>query len=134
MSLPSTAVYEACIAPPVPRKQRELRILHLALAGLVTELRDGLYHREDPAAARVAVREVAAVRVCREPAADLECPAFDEGAALALLAEPGILELHDHVDREVVADAREVDVVVGEAGLASACPENFVSKPVRLRA
>jgi hypothetical protein len=52
----------------------------------------------------------AAVGVDREPAADLDGAVGDEAGCLATTAEPELLELHQHVGREVVVEDGGLDV------------------------
>ena len=56
-------------------------------------------------------RQEAARGVHGETAADAERRVLGERAALAVPAEAGRLEEHEHRDREVIGHARDVDVV-----------------------
>ena len=51
-------------------------------------------------------------------AAEVDLAAGDERPALALRAEPPVLELQQHGDREAVVHLGDVDVVRAEAGSA----------------
>ena len=82
----------------------------------MAELAHELYGGEQAGVRGVAPREEAAVGVHRETPADAGRLALDERAALALGAEAGVLELDDDVDREVVGDPGDVDVVTRDTG------------------
>ena len=56
------------------------------------------------------------MRVGRQPPVERDAAVVDERAAFALGAEPGVLELGDHADGEVVGHAGDVDVVARDAG------------------
>ena len=64
----------------------------------------------------VALREVAAAGVDRDAATEVDLAAGDERSALALGAEPPVLELHEDGDREAVVHLGDVDVLRAEPG------------------
>src|SRR6266545_7052421 len=68
-------------------------------------------------AVRVALAEVAARRVVGTRAPELDDPARHVGAALALLAEPVLLQLEHGGEREGVVGAGDVDVLGRDPGL-----------------
>src|SRR5690606_14074500 len=89
----------------------ELSVGDLARPGLVPELLHHFDHGEEAAARGVAAGQESAAGVGGKASADLQRAALDEGTAFATLAEPGVLQLDDHVDGEVVGDARDIDVL-----------------------
>src|ERR1700681_2097315 len=94
-----------------------VRYLHLGMrfAAKLAHRLDDLGHAA--AVDRVVAAEAAAVGVERQFAdARDQVAVGDELAALALLAEAEILELHQHGDREAVIDRSVLDVLWRDAG------------------
>src|SRR4051794_31019876 len=90
---------------------------HLTRAGLAPQLQHDLVDLAQPGRAdRLAVGEAAAVRVDRQPAADRGRAALDQRLLLAVLAEPGLGEVHDLGAGLGVLELRDVDVARPEAG------------------
>src|SRR5262245_41210993 len=104
--------YSADAREPAARadRDRHLAVGYLCGAGLPAQLPNRLDQEEDPPHAGMAARESAAVGVERQAPAAPQVALRDEGAALALLAEAGILEQHEHGDREAVVELDGVDV------------------------
>ena len=78
------------------------------------------------------------MRVGGQTASDRDAAVVDEGTAVALGAEPGVLELGDHADGEVVGDPGDVDVVARTPAARNALsaatrPENDVRLGRRVR-
>ena len=94
-------------------RQREVAVLHLHLRmRLAAQLAHRLDHLGDAAAVgRMVVAEPAAIGVERQLAdARDQVAVGHERAALALLAEAEVLELHQHGDGEAVVDRGVLDV------------------------
>ena len=72
---------------------------------------DDLDQREDAACTGMAERQKAAGGVGGEATTDLQRSVLDEGAAFAGFAESGRLDAEQQVDREVVTESGDVDVV-----------------------
>ena len=106
--------------PPVPcasaRSQFFTCTAGMRLAAQLPHRLDHLGHAA--AIRRMVVAQAAAVGVERQLAdAGDQVAVGDEAAALALLAEAEILELHQHGDREAVVDRGVLDVGRLDAGL-----------------
>src|SRR5438874_216034 len=89
-------------------RERDLRVRYLTVAALAAELAHRLDVVQEAAGTEVGARHEPAVRVHRQVAAELDPPALDEAAALALAAEAVVLELHQLGDREAVVELRDV--------------------------
>src|SRR5262249_56676656 len=101
-------------APPsFPRGALQVRgvgdRVHGRAADLTNRLRDAVH------AVDVRLAELAAVRVERQAAADLDVPVLHEVFGLAARAEAELLELYQHEGREVVVEDRGADVARPEA-------------------
>jgi hypothetical protein len=77
------------------------------------DLTDGL--RDTVHAVDVRLAELAAVRVERYVAADLDVPVLHEVVGLAARAKAELIELYQHERREVVVEDRSADVTRAEA-------------------
>jgi hypothetical protein len=98
---------------------RGMHIIQLGVEHLVDRGTTHLFHRlpDMGHADDVGLGELAAVGVDRDRAALVADRAgLDEGSALALGAEPVVLELHEHHRGEVVVEQRDVDVGVAHPG------------------
>src|SRR5439155_22380554 len=91
-----------------------LRAIVVHSAAQLADILD--HHRH---AVRVTLAEVAARGVVGPPAAELDDPARDVVAALALLAEAVLLELEHRRERERVVGAGDVHVAGPDGGLAA---------------
>src|SRR5256886_3879018 len=100
----------------IRRPPRSTLFPYTTLFRSAAELADILDHHRHPV--RVTLAEVAARGVVGPPAAELDDPARDVVAALALLAEAVLLELEHRRERERVVGAGDVHVVGPDAGLA----------------
>src|ERR1700755_352418 len=67
----------------------------------------------------IGLAELAAVRVERQPAAQLDRAAGDEVPGLAARAEAELLQLDEHVRGEVIVEDGGPDVGAGDSGLAT---------------
>src|SRR5512132_2669843 len=100
------------------READAMRAGDLALAGLAAQLQDDLVDlwqagRPD----RLAVGRTAAVGVHRQAPVQARGAALDQGLLLAVLAEPGVGEVHDLRAGLGVLKLRDVDVLRPDPGL-----------------
>jgi hypothetical protein len=72
----------------------------------------------------VSLAELAAMRVQRQPPSDLDRAARDEVPCLAARAKAELLQLHQHIRREMVIQDRGPDVVGTRAGLPPQLPRD----------
>src|SRR5262245_24755645 len=102
--------------PPYVVRQPELRVLHLALAGLAAKLRHALRdHAHAARADRMPERLEAPARVDREAAVERRLALLLEPPTLTFLAEPQVLDVRDLGPGEAVVHLGEVDVAWRDA-------------------
>src|SRR5438093_11589066 len=98
-------------------REAELRVLHLAAAGLAAELRHALVdHAYAARPDRVAERLEPSTRVHRDVTLERRAALLDQLPALALLAEAQVLDVRDLGPREAVVHLGEVDVLGRDPG------------------
>ena len=114
--LPSTRVAPVDSIPPVPCTSAISGVGHLPRRALAAQLAHRFDDEEHPAHAGMTGRQPAAVGVRRQRPVPAQAPALDERAALALAAEPEVLEREQHGDRERVVQLEHVDVGQRHAG------------------
>src|SRR5262245_57176684 len=94
--------------------QDDLGVWDLGLPSLAAQLLHGLARVIETD--HMCLRKIAAMRVERELATQLDASPFDKRPALADAAEAQVFEKAQNMEREPVVDLDSVDVLVGYAG------------------